>query len=66
MSCRLLGFRGSCLPDDELFRLGFPWDRTISYWLEMRLYAFEWGEVDRILAGFGRDGQPTAQAAASG
>jgi len=30
--------------------------------LVMRLYAFEWGEVDRILGGFGRDGQVTPPA----
>jgi len=29
---------------------------------DSRLYAFEWGEVDRILGGFGRDGQVTPPA----
>jgi hypothetical protein len=29
---------------------------------DMRLYAFEWGELVRILGGFGRDGQVTPPA----
>jgi hypothetical protein len=29
---------------------------------EFRLYAFEWGQLVRILGGFGRDGQVTPPA----
>jgi len=48
----------------HLERLDLHVREVIGYWDKgkNRLYAFEWGELVRILGGFGRDGQVTPPA----
>jgi lipoprotein signal peptidase len=47
---------------NDCFALGQNYENLDRLARVNRLYAFEWGELDRILGGFGRDGQVTPPA----